>query len=356
MNKAITDIDLSKIEKILIIMMGGIGNMIFLTPALRALRQACPPAKIHFLLGSYGAEKAIEGSNLIDEKIIIDPVKQKGIVDTIRLIQKLREEKFSLSISSTGINPLKSGLLCYFAGIKYRLGEKIKGKDFCYNLKNSFDKNSHEVDSNISLIQKLGIEVKDKSLYIHMSANDKNFARETYAYYDLGGKLVVGMHPGSGIHQAGFKRWPKERFARVADSILHNYNASVILFGGSEEIDLANDIKASMKSNPLIMTGKTTLNEAAAMIAKCRLFISNDSGLMHVACAVNTPAISIFGPTNYKRTGPYSDSSAVVRKDLGCSPCYAGKPVHCDHMNCLNSIAVEDVIEKVKKQIDKHVK
>ena len=180
----INDIDLSKMNKILIIMMGGIGNMIFLTPALKALRKACPSAKIHFLLGPYGAEKVLEGSNLIDEKIIVDPANQKGIVDTIRLIQKLRKEKFSLSISSTGINPLKSGLLCYFAGIKCRLGEKIQGKGFFYNLKTSFDKNSHELDNNIGLILKLGIEVKDKSLYIHLSAEDKNFARETFAYYE----------------------------------------------------------------------------------------------------------------------------------------------------------------------------
>jgi heptosyltransferase-2 len=347
----ITGIDLSKINKILIIMMGGIGNMIFLTPALKALRQACPSAKIHFLFGPYGAEKAIEGSNLIDERTIVDPVKQKGIADTIRLIQKLREEKFSLSISSTGINPLKSGLLCYFAGIKYRLGEKMKGKGFFYNLKTSFDRNSHEVESNISLIKKLGIEVKDKSLYIHMSADDKNFARETFAYYDLEGKLVIGIHPGSGIHQAGFKRWPKERFARVADSIMDNYNASVILFGGTEEIELANDIKALMKSNPLIMTGKTTLNEAAAMIAKCGLFISNDSGLLHVACAANTPAVAIFGPTNYKKTGPYSDSSIIVRKELDCSPCYTGEEIKCKPLDCLMHIKVEDVLKEVENML-----
>lgn len=352
----ITGIDLSKINKILIIIVGGIGNMIFLTPALKALRQACPSAKIHFLLGPYGAEKAIEGSNLIDKKIIVDPENQKGIVDTIRLIQKLREEKFSLSISSTGINPLKSGLLCFFAGIKYRLGEKIKGKGFFYNLKTSFDKNSHEVESNINLIQKLGIEVKDKSLYIHMSADDKNFARETFACYNLEGKLVIGMHPGSGIHQAGFKRWPKERFARLADSIISNYDASVILFGGSEEIDLANDIKASMKSNPLIMTGKTTLNEAAAMITKCALFISNDSGLLHVACAAKTPTVAIFGPTNYKKTGPYSDSSTIVRKELDCSPCYSGDEIKCKALDCLMLIKVEDVLQEVENMLKRQRK
>lgn len=351
-----TDIHQSKIDKILIIMMGGIGNMIFLTPALKALRKACPSSKIHFLLGPYGAEKVIEASNLIDKKIIVDPEKQKGIIETIRHIRKLRKEKFSLSITSTGINPLKSGLLCYLAGIKYRLGENIKGKDLFYNLKVSFDKESHEVESNISMIQKLDIEVKDKTLFIYRSPEDKDFARRIFADHDLEGKLVIGMHPGSGIHQAGFKRWPKERFGRLADSLMANFNASVILLGGPEEINLANDINELMNSNPLIMTGKTTLNEAAALTEKCRLFISNDSGLLHVACAVNTPAIGIYGPTNYKRTGPYSDSSIIVRKELDCSPCYTGEEIKCKPLDCLKQVTVEDVLEAVENMLKKNMK
>ncbi len=329
-------------------MMGGIGNMILLTPALKALRKAYSFSKIHFLLGPYGAEKVIEGSNLIDEKIIVDPVKQKGIIETIKLIQKLREEKFSLSITSTGINPIKTGLLCYLAGIKYRLGENIEGKSFFYNLKVSFDKDSHEVESNINLAQKLGIEVKDKSSYIFRSMEDKNFARKIFAQHNLEGKLVIGMHPGSGIHQAEFRRWPKERFALVADWLVNNYSTSVIIFGGPEEISLANDINELMKSNPLIMTGKTTLNEAAALIEKCSLFISNDSGLLHAACAVNTPAIGIYGPTNYKRTGPYSDSAIIARKELECSPCYKRGEIECKRLDCFKLITVEDVLEEVK--------
>lgn len=343
-----THINQSKIDKILIIMMGGIGNMIFLTPALKALRKAYPFSKIHFLLGPYGAEKVIEGSNLIDKKIIVDPEEQKGIIETIRLIRKLREENFSLSITSTGINPIKTSLLCYLAGIKYRLGENIEGKSFFYNLKVSFDKESHEVESNINLAQKLGIEVKDKSSYIFRSMEDKNFASRIFDQHNLKEKLVIGMHPGSGIHQAGFKRWPKERFGRLADFLFNNNNASVILLGGPEEINLANDINESMNSNPLIMTGKTTLNQAAALIEKCRLFISNDSGLLHVACAVNTPAIGIFGPTNYKKTGPYSDSSIIIRKELDCSPCYKRGEIKCKRLDCFKLITVEDVLEEVK--------
>jgi lipopolysaccharide heptosyltransferase II len=162
------------------------------------------------------------------------------------------------------------------------------------------------------------------------------------------------VHPGSGVHQAGFKRWPKERFSELADSLISDLGASVIFFGGAEETKLVEDISGMMRTQPLIMTGQTTLSETAALIEKCSLFISNDSGLLHVASAVSAPVIGIFGPTDPRRTGPYPDSSAVIRKDMTCSPCYAGKPVRCDHIECLDSITVKDVIEEVKKRLSQH--
>jgi heptosyltransferase-2 len=346
--------DFSKVKNVLIIMMGGIGNMIFLTPALKAVRKALPSSTFSFLLGPYSAEKAVEGSNLIDQKIIIEPKKFTGLSGNIRLIRKLRQENFNLSITSTGTNPLKSGLLCALAGIKYRLGENINRKGFFYNLRVPFDKNQHEVESNIHLIQRLGIEVEDRGLFIQRSKEDQNYAQKYFAQNNLEGKLVVGMHPGSGIHQAGFKRWAKERFSQLADRLISDWDASVILFGGAEETKLAEDISGMMRSQPLIMTGQTTLSQTAALIEKCSLFISNDSGLLHVASAVNAPVIGLFGPTDPGRTGHYPDSSAVVRKDMTCSPCYAGRPVRCDHSECLDSITVNDVIEEVKKRLNNH--
>jgi heptosyltransferase-2 len=346
--------DFSKVKNVLIIMMGGIGNMIFLTPALKAVRKALPSSTFSFLLGPYSAEKAVEGSNLIDQKIIIEPKKFTGLSGNIRLIRKLRQENFNLSITSTGTNPLKSGLLCALAGIKYRLGENINRKGFFYNLRVPFDKNQHEVESNIHLIQRLGIEVEDRGLFIQRSKEDQNYAQKYFAQNNLEGKLVVGVHPGSGIHQAGFKRWAKERFSHLADRLISDWDASVILFGGAEETKLAEDISGMMRSQPLIMTGQTTLSQTAALIEKCSLFISNDSGLLHVASAVNAPVIGLFGPTDPGRTGHYPDSSAVVRKDMTCSPCYAGRPVRCDHSECLDSITVNDVIEEVKKRLNNH--
>ena len=347
-------IELSRIKNVLIIMMGGIGNMIFLTPALKALRKTLPSSSFCFLLGPYGAEKAVEGSDLLDLKIIVEPKKFTGLSGNMRLIRRLRQENLNLSITSTGTNPLKSGFLCALAGIEYRVGENIRGKGIFYNLKVPFDHNRHEVESNIHLVQRLGVDAEDRRLFVQRSEKDKESAQKFFAQHSLEGKVVVGLHPGSGVHQAGFKRWPRERFAQLADKLITDIGASVIIFGGAEEMELAEEIKDGMRSAPLIMTGQSTLAETAALIEKCTLFISNDSGLLHVACAMDTPSIGIFGPTNPRRTGPYPDLSAVFRKDLACSPCYEGKPVHCGHFECLNLITVDDMIEEVKKRLDKH--
>jgi heptosyltransferase-2 len=334
-------------------MMGGIGDMLFLTPALRALRNAYPSSIFYFLLGPYRAEKVIEGSNLIDKEIIVEPKKYKGMTEKIKLIQELRKENFDLSIASTGSNPIKNGLLCYLAGIRFRLGEDIGRKGFFYNLKIPFNEDIHEIEGNINLIQKLGIEAKNKKLYIFQSKKDKNFAHNIFALHNLEGKFVIGMHPGSGSHQARFRRWPKERFAQLADKLSDNYNASIIIFGGPEEIDLSLQINNLMKTNPLMMTGQTTLGQAAALIEKCNLFISNDSGLMHVSCAVNTPTVGIYGPTNFKRTGPYSDSAVMIRKELDCSPCYKRGKVKCTRVDCFNLITVEDIFEVIDNLLKK---
>ena len=349
-----TQIELSRVKKVLIIMMGGVGNMIFLTPALKALRKALPSSSFCFLLGPYGAEKAIEGSDLFDKKIEFGPPKFKGVSGNMRLVRKLRQEHFNLSITSTGTNPLKSGILCALAGIKYRVGENIGGKGIFYNLKAPFDRDRHEVEGNIQLVRRLGIETEDRRLFVQRSEKDKESAQKFFAQHRIEEKLVVGLHPGSGVQQAGFKRWPRERFTQLADKLIADFGASVIIFGGVEEMELAEEIKDGMRSEPLIMTGQSTLGETAALIERCSLFISNDSGLLHVACAVDTPSIGIFGPTNPRRTGPYPDLLAVIRKDLACSPCYEGKPIHCDHYECLNLITVDDLIEEVKKRLEKH--
>jgi len=224
-----TNIELKKINKILFIMMGGIGNMIFLTPALKAIREALPNAEFVFLLGPFGAEKIVENSPLFNKKIIVRSKIYGGIRGKIKLIKELRKEKFALSFTTTGSNPLKSGLLCLLSGIKLRIGENIKGRGIFYNLKIPFAPLSHEVEGNISLVEKLGIKVAEKTLSIQHSEDDDLYAEIFFKKHGLDRIKAVGLHPGSGIHQASFKRWSIENFALLADQIIDEFKTAILL-------------------------------------------------------------------------------------------------------------------------------
>ena len=133
-------------------------------------------------------------------------------------------------MTSTGSNPIKSGLLCLLCGIKYRLGENIKGKGVFYSLKIPFNPSLHEVESNILLVERIGIKVQNHELFVYTEEKDTQFAENFFLKNNLERKLVIGLHPGSGIHQAGFKRWPKEKFARLADWMLEHGAEYAIFF------------------------------------------------------------------------------------------------------------------------------
>ncbi len=337
----------SQIERILAIHMGGIGNVILFTPGLQALRDAFPNTFISLLVARWGAEKVVEGSSLVDEVLVYD--NRWGLLKKIEFIRMLGRKEFDLTVTATGINPLKAGMLTYLSGAPYRIGEDRGWNSFLYTIKSSYDDQMHEVDANLNIIKTIGIEVRNKNLFMSLSDADRGFA-DTFLKNDgvRSNDFLVGIHPGSGRYQAHFRRWSKYNFAKLADALIQNYGAKFIIFGGIEEISLANDLSELMKEKPIIATGKTTLHQAAALIKRCRLFITNDSGLMHLACAVNIPVVAIWGPTNYKKTGPYSNSAVIIRKELDCSPCYKREKVKCKELDCFRLITVEEVLEAVK--------
>ena len=157
------------------------------------------------------------------------------------------------------------------------------------------------------------------------------------------------MHPGSGIHQAGFKRWPKENFAHLADRLISEYGTAIFLFGGPEERALAEEIESLMKNTPVIMAGQTTLSQTAALIKKYCLFVSNDSGPMHMAAALNVPVVALFGPTDAKATGPVSDKSVVISNKVQCAPCHRRK---CNRdFSCMTKISVHEVMNNIDKML-----
>ncbi len=148
------------------------------------------------------------------------------------------------------------------------------------------------------------------------------------------------------------KRWFPDRFAAVADKLNESYSLQIILLGGKADGETAQEVQKMARTNLINLTGKTTLREAIYLISQCRLFVSNDSGLMHIAGALSIPTIAIFGSTNHITTSPAGNSFTIVRKDVSCSPCL--KETCPDDFRCMKLISVENVFEAAQNLLNNH--
>ncbi len=158
---------------------------------------------------------------------------------------------------------------------------------------------------------------------------------------------VVGVNPGASFGSA--KRWISDRYAQVLDRLMRKEGAEVIIFGSRQERSIAEDICRHMAARPLVLSGKTRLSQLIAMIASCDLFITNDSGPMHLATALGIPTLALFGSTDEAATGPLGPSAVVVNKKVECSPCLL-RECPIDH-RCMTRITAEEVFQQAVRML-----
>ncbi|VAX38251.1 hypothetical protein MNBD_UNCLBAC01-2030 [hydrothermal vent metagenome] len=309
-------INLLQIQNILVVMLGGIGNLILMVPALRQLRQNFPNKKITLLVGEPHVQEIIEADRLVDDVIFYDCQKRQSWSNVRAFIQAMRKEHFDLALIASSTNPIKSGILTWLLGIPHRVGENISGKGFLYTTKVDFQKGiTHETDGALNLLKAIGIELTPEVVpHISFFLDDEEMAGKFLAKCGvMRGTKVVGIHAGSGYKQL-FKRWPKERFARLADQLVQEYDAKILLTGGPNEEETVKEIERFMQSPVINAAGKLTIRETAAVIKRCCLFISNDSGPAHIAVAVDTPLIALFGNTETWRIAPRGRQVHIIKK------------------------------------------
>ena len=330
-------------RNILIVMLGGIGNLILLTPALRALRNHFSKSKITLLAGEPSVDDIISADNLIDALIFFDKNKSNNFFDIFHFIKAMRNEHFDLVLVASSTNVLNASLATFLMAIPQRIGENIGGKGFFYTHKIPFDKKTHELDGMINLVNFIGCDVKDTLPKISLFDEDKEMAGKFLAKSGLKkGERLIGIHTGCGEKQI-FKRWHKERFAKVADELIKKYGVKVLFTGGEKEIDLVKDVMGLMKEHAINASGQLTIRQTAAVIKQCQLFISNDSGLAHIAAAVDTPLIVLFGNTEIWRIAPRGKSVHIIQK-------YTEQK----NINPLYLILEEDVLQIAEKILNEN--
>jgi len=336
-----------KPKNILVIRSGAIGDVLMITPFLKAIRKKFPRAKINYLVGEW-SKSILEDNKNINKIIPFDDniVYKKKLFKIIRLIKKIRKEKYDLCFVMD--KSYHWGIFAILCGIKNRIGFDRAGEGFANNINISFDGSKYELDYNLELAKKVGANTEDQKMEINTNKKDLIFADNLIKKNNIKGK-IIGIAPG-GAKNPGqnmfIKRWPLEKYIQLIEKI--NKNNNIILFGGPGDKEIGEKIESKIESKNLYsVIGKTSLKQAAALIKKCNLFITHDSGLMHLAAATGIKLIALFGPTPSKRFAP-KNAVLIESKLKGC-PCYDiyGNYNQKIGTECMDYIKVEDVIKKL---------
>ncbi|MDD5492278.1 MAG: lipopolysaccharide heptosyltransferase II [bacterium] len=342
------------VRNILAISTTGIGNLILYTPVLRALRRDFPESHIALLVASKTAASLLEGCKEIDEIIIINKNKI-NIYYWLKILRHMRKLRFDLVITSFLDKSFKVALFSWLTGARLRVGYKNRVYGWLYSCQVPIIEKKHEIEYNLDLLRAIRLTIRranEKVPFIYTTPLEEELANDFLLKNHVSPKdLLIGVHPGSGLSIGSAKRWPREKFALLCDHILTIPKAKVIVFGGPEERYAAEEMAKFMRKKPVIIAGDTDIRMTAALIKRSALFVSNDSGLMHLATAVKTPVLAIFGPTLWWKNYPWGKNNIVLRKEMTCSPCYNYQQIQCKTLKCLEMIKVEEAWQKVKEML-----
>ncbi|HBG93297.1 MAG TPA: lipopolysaccharide heptosyltransferase II [Nitrospiraceae bacterium] len=328
------------LRKILVIKPSSLGDIVHSLPFLNVLRDSFPKAEIHWIIAR-GLEGLLEGHPMINKLWIInkdDWKRIKGAGATIKelrsLFKSLKAERYDIVIDLQGL--LRSGILAKATGAPVRIGfkEAREGSRIFYTHTVKAGKDVHAVDRYLEMAKFLGCDTSEVKFPFPLS-----FTSQLSPFsFQLPDKYAV-IVPGARWET---KRWHPERFGELASML----SIRSVIVGGESDIDIAGIVVKNSGSNAVSIVGKTNLKELIEIMRNARFVVTNDSGPMHIAAALNVPVFAIFGPTNPLRTGPYGKSHVIIRKGLECSPCYRKK---CKGIKCMEMTGAKEVADIIRQ-------
>jgi heptosyltransferase-3 len=346
-------IEFSTVQRILIIKPRAIGDVVLSTVVLKNLRSAFPKAQIDFLTERPSRE-VIEGNSNLDNLIVFDA----GRDSSIGLIMNVRRRNYDLAIDLFG-NP-RTAIITYASGAKYRVGYRFKWRQYCYNIVvEPRGGEVHNTEFNLDALRAIGVPVVSNEIEFPLDAASGRFADEFFQSYgrppfDQGGmkggsEFIGALNPGGGWYT---KRWRIPQYAELGDALVKEFEAKILLVWGPGEEKDVRELQSKM-SQPSILLPQTSLKQLGAIVKRCNLFVTNDSGPMHIAAAVGTPVVAIFGPTNPMLQGPVGSGHEIVRNErLDCLCCnYTDCPIGNP---CMLELSVEEVMDGVRRAIAKN--
>ncbi len=335
------------IERVLIRGTNWIGDVVMTLPAVAAVRKTWPKARISVLAKPWVAEVYRLSADVDDVIVFQEPGRHAGIGGKFRLAGELRNEGFDCAILLQ--NAIEAAIIAVLAVIPLRAGYNSDGRGVLLThavRRTKAIRQVHQIDYYIEMVRALGCTSAGRDVHLRPGEDYDGLARALFSRFGIDeNRPIIGIAPGAAYGPA--KKWFPERFAAVADRLSGDSGAQMILFGSAGDRESTATVQGSARHPLIDIAGMTNLKEAIALIARCSLFISNDSGLMHVAGALGVPTIAIFGSTNPVTTSPVGERSVVIHHDLDCSPCL--KPVCPTDFRCMEMIGVEEVYAAARK-------
>lgn len=346
--------------KILIVKLSAIGDVIHTLPALNAVRKQYPDAHITWLVeeAAYGV---IKGHKALD-RIIVSKRKTwlkglagrsclKNIREAGSFIKQLRGTQYDLILDFQAL--LKSGILIGLARGKRKIGfdKGMEHQEHSYIFLNErikpVDMEVHALTRGMMLLEAIGISSYEVEYNIYISDQDRDAADDLLMKHGIKRpELLVTINP---MAKWETKLWKNLKFSNLVDRLIKQTNTAVIFTGSRKDSEAIKDIISNMKTRAVNLAGRTNLKTLAALYAKAAIVVSTDTGPMHLAAAMGTPVVAIFGPTAPWRTGPFGHGHQIVRAGLECSPCFKRQ---CQTTECMKQISVEQVLDAVMAVID----
>lgn len=324
-------------QNVLIIKLRYIGDVLLATPTIRAIKAAKPDARVTMMVNR-GTEDVLSGNPDLDEIVVLD---KGSLTSQSRFIAGLRSRRFDTVIDLTDGD--RSAFLSWISGASVRIGfndeHRWRGKYYTQVVQ-SVPGVQHRIDRDLETLKLINIHADSTDPQLWLTPEEEKSADQ------LLDQLGVQRSHSRVILQPGarywFKAWPPDRYAELADRLISQYDCQVVIGGSCQEVDLAQQIRQTAKSKPVIIAGRTTIKQFSAIAKKSLLFVGSDSGAMHIASAVGTPVVALFGPSNPREWGPRGGPAEVLYRAIDCRICFHPTCTRGEE-NCMRLISIEEV-------------
>lgn len=327
--------------KILVIDLLNIGDVLLATPALRVLRRAYPQAEIDILVKMQVRDIVLHNPNLSSVIGMDIKGRHRSPRHFIELVRDIRRRQYDQLINLHA--SARTMLLAALSGAKAKRGLASRGYEWLLHQSVEQRVDIHRAESYLQVLRDLGIpEHEHEGLEMWVDKESRLRAKEMWSEAELDSKkTIIGLNPGASVP---IKQWTVNGWVELAD-LLTNDGMQPVFFGGPGDVALVDEIISRMHARPVSLAGKTTLLDLAALIRACEVFVSTDSGPMHIAASQKTPIAALFGPTSPAQFGPYFVPHVICRSEAPCVGCRGGP---AKSHTCLAGVSATEVHNKVK--------